>query len=87
MTEVDLNTRCQRCGHEYRWHLHLDGTPRQGWQASRFTGQGWCDGEHMSGGASGMRQRCGCTGFEESGTDRSPSRESPVTATTTGGQQ
>lgn len=54
---------CARCGCTWSWHTHRDGTPRQGWQASRFTGANYCGNHKLSGGAAGMLQWCGCQGW------------------------
>ena len=63
---VRLDARCGRCGHPLRDHINRStGKSLQGWQASRFTGNGFCDAQRKSGGIVGSLQWCGCTGYEE----------------------
>lgn len=57
-------TACARCGCSWAKHHRPDGTPHQGWQASRFTGAGYCTGHKLSGGIAGMLQTCGCQGYQ-----------------------
>lgn len=56
-------------GEDDRLHVAAEGhiagpaTCRNCGDEKQQHGEGWCNGQHMSGGASGMIQQCGCTAF------------------------